>query len=127
MPTPNMKVNGSTREHIIHKLMEVGVPTNLKGYEYLKTGLALVLENPDIVNYVTTELYPGIAKENGTTASRVERAIRHAIEVVFDRTTPDYIEKLFGTQYMLSKGKVTNSEFICRMAEVLRMEAGLYA
>ena len=104
---------------IIH---EVGVPAHIKGYQYLRSAIALVVEDMDLLGAVTKELYPAIAKINSTTPSRVERAIRHAIEVAWNRGKIETIDRLFGYTVQNDKGKPTNSEFIAIIADKLRLE-----
>ena len=104
---------------LIHK---VGIPAHIKGYQYLRTAIIKTFENPGIINFVTKELYPTIAKEYGTTSSRVERAIRHAIELAWDRGDCDVLGDMFGYTVQRSKGKPTNSEFIALIADYLRIE-----
>ncbi len=103
---------------IIH---EVGVPAHIKGYIYLREAIAMVIDNIDLLSAVTKELYPSIAKKYNTTASRVERAIRHAIEVAWGRGKIDTINSLFGYTINNEKGKPTNSEFIAMIADKLRL------
>ncbi|MDD3224913.1 MAG: sporulation transcription factor Spo0A [Clostridium sp.] len=104
---------------IIH---EIGVPAHIKGYMYLREAITMVVNNIELLSAVTKELYPSIAKKYNTTASRVERAIRHAIEVACSRGQVDTINKLFGYTIHNSKGKPTNSEFIAMIADKLRLE-----
>lgn len=103
---------------IIH---EIGVPAHVKGYQYLRAAIMLVTEEINYLGAVTKELYPTIAKKYDTTPSRVERAIRHAIELAWDRGDVDRINKLFGFSSSGEKGKPTNSEFIALIADKLRM------
>lgn len=103
---------------IIH---EIGVPAHIKGYHYLREGIALCVENISLINSVTKELYPSIAKKFSSTASRVERAIRHAIEVAWDRGDVDVLNSYFGYTIQNSRGKPTNSEFIAMIADRIRM------
>lgn len=105
--------------NIIH---EVGVPAHIKGYQYLRDAITMVVEDMDLLGAVTKELYPAIAKLNNTTPSRVERAIRHAIEVAWNRGKIETINKLFGYTVHNDKGKPTNSEFIAIIADKLRLE-----
>jgi len=105
-------------------LHEIGVPAHIKGYQYLREGIALVVNDMDTINAVTKVLYPGIAKKFGTTASRVERAIRHAIEVAWDRGDLDTLQKYFGFTVSNAKGKPTNSEFIAMIADRIALEQG---
>ncbi|WP_026894090.1 sporulation transcription factor Spo0A [Clostridiisalibacter paucivorans] len=105
--------------NIIH---EIGVPAHIKGYLYLREAIGMVVENMEYLSAVTKELYPSIAKKFNTTPSRVERAIRHAIEVAWSRGKVDTINKLFGYTVHNDKGKPTNSEFIAMVADKLRLE-----
>lgn len=104
---------------VIH---ELGVPAHVKGYAYLRYAIMLVVEDEHLIEYVTGALYPVVAKEFDTTASRVERAIRHAIELAWDRGDIDTLEKWFGSTISHLKGKPTNSEFIALIADKLRLE-----
>ncbi len=104
---------------IIH---EVGVPAHIKGYQYLRDAITMVVDDMDLLGAVTKELYPAIAKRNNTTPSRVERAIRHAIEVAWNRGRIETINSLFGYTVHNDKGKPTNSEFIAIIADKLRLE-----
>lgn len=105
--------------NIIH---EIGVPAHIKGYLYLREAIGMVIENIEYLSAVTKELYPSIASKFNTTPSRVERAIRHAIEVAWSRGKIDTINKLFGYTVHNGKGKPTNSEFIAMVADKLRLE-----
>lgn len=105
--------------NIIH---EIGVPAHIKGYMYLREAITLVVNDIEFLSAVTKELYPTIAKKYNTTASRVERAIRHAIEVAWSRGQVDTINKLFGYTIHNDKGKPTNSEFIAMVADKLRLK-----
>lgn len=100
----------------------VGVPAHIKGYQFLRDSIIWTVRDTEIINAVTKELYPGIAKRYNTTASRVERAIRHAIEVAWQRGDLDTINKLFGYTIQISKGKPTNSEFIAMIADKIRLQ-----
>lgn len=104
---------------IIH---EVGVPAHIKGYQYLREAIILAVEDMDVINAVTKVLYPEVAKRFGTTASRVERAIRHAIEVAWDRGDLETLQKYFGYTVSNVKGKPTNSEFIAMIADRLQLQ-----
>lgn len=104
---------------IIH---EIGVPAHIKGYMYLREAITMVINDMELLSAVTKELYPSIAKKYNTTASRVERAIRHAIEVAWGRGQVDAINKLFGYTIHNEKGKPTNSEFIAIIADKLRLK-----
>lgn len=105
--------------NIIH---EIGVPAHIKGYMYLREAITMVVNDMELLSAVTKELYPSIAKKYNTTASRVERAIRHAIEVAWGRGQVDAINKLFGYTVHGEKGKPTNSEFIAIIADKLRLK-----
>lgn len=103
---------------IIH---QIGVPAHIKGYHYLRDSIILAVEQPDIINSVTKKLYPDVAKKNRTTASRVERAIRHAIEVAWDRGDVDVLNSYFGYTIHNGRGKPTNSEFIAMISDKLSL------
>lgn len=127
MKTPKVEVTNELNLTIIHKLREFGVPAHLLGYEYSKTAIAMIMGDPEILkNGVTKVLYPQIAKEHGTTASRVERAIRHTIETVISRHYTDELADLFGGCLNPHTGKITNSEFLATIAERIREEIGVY-
>lgn len=104
---------------IIH---EIGVPAHIKGYLYLREAISMVYNDIELLGSITKVLYPDIAKKYNTTASRVERAIRHAIEVAWSRGNIDSISSLFGYTVSMSKAKPTNSEFIAMVADKLRLE-----
>ncbi|MBQ5347073.1 MAG: sporulation transcription factor Spo0A [Ruminococcus sp.] len=103
-------------------LHEIGVPAHIKGYNYLRDSIIMSIENPEIINAVTKKLYPGVAKKYETTSSRVERAIRHAIEVAWDRGDVDVLNSYFGYTIHNGRGKPTNSEFIAMIADKLRLQ-----
>lgn len=103
---------------IIH---QIGVPAHIKGYHYLREAILMAVNDIEIMNSVTKCLYPSVAKKHGTTSSRVERAIRHAIEVAWDRGDVDVLNSYFGYTIHSSKGKPTNSEFIALIADKLRV------
>jgi two-component system response regulator (stage 0 sporulation protein A) len=105
--------------NIIH---EIGVPAHIKGYQYLREAIMMVVNDIDIINQITKQLYPEIAQRFRTTPSRVERAIRHAIEVAWGRGEQDTVESIFGYTVSAAKGKPTNSEFIAMIADKLRLE-----
>ncbi len=107
---------------VTQMIHEIGVPAHIKGYLYLRTAIIMAVENMDILNAVTKQLYPDIAKEYGTTDTRVERAIRHAIEVAWERGNIDVINDLFGYTIQADKGKPTNSEFIALMSDRIRLD-----
>ncbi len=104
---------------VIHK---VGIPAHIKGYQYLRFAIREVFYNIDIINCVTKELYPKVAENFNTTATRVERAIRHAIEVAWDRGDTEVLNEIFGYTVKSNRGKPTNSEFIAMIADKLRMQ-----
>ena len=104
--------------NIIH---EVGVPAHIKGYQYLREAIIMVVNDIDVINQITKSLYPKIAAKFNTTPSRVERAIRHAIEVAWGRGDQKTVEKIFGYTISAAKGKPTNSEFIAMIADKLRL------
>ena len=105
--------------NIIH---EVGVPAHIKGYQYLREAIIMVVKDTDVINQITKSLYPQIAFKFNTTPSRVERAIRHAIEVAWGRGDQKTVENIFGYTISAAKGKPTNSEFIAMIADKLRLE-----
>ena len=104
---------------IIH---EIGVPAHIKGYQYLRCAILMSIEDSDVINSVTKVLYPAVAKKYKTTTSRVERAIRHAIEVAWDRGDVDTLTSYFGYTIQNSRGKPTNSEFIAMISDNLRLK-----
>ena len=101
---------------------ELGVPAHIKGYNYLRTAILMVVKDMDLLNYITKELYPEIAKAYKTTSSRVERAIRHSIEVAWTRGKPQTMNEVFGYTINTGKGKPTNSEFIAMVADRIRLK-----
>ncbi len=103
---------------VIH---QIGVPAHIKGYQYLRTAIMMTIDDNDIINSVTKILYPSVAKKYQTTSSRVERAIRHAIEVAWDRGDIDTLNSYFGYTIQNNRGKPTNSEFIAMIADNLRL------
>lgn len=103
-------------------LHELGVPSHIKGYQYIREGIMLVYDKPEFIGGITKELYPDIAKTFSTTVSRVERAIRHAIEVSWNRGNWDLMEDIFGHSVDIDKAKPTNSEFIVTVADKLRLD-----
>ncbi len=105
--------------NVIH---EVGVPAHIKGYQYLREAIMMVVNDIDVINQITKSLYPQIAYKFNTTPSRVERAIRHAIEVAWGRGDQKIVENIFGYTISAAKGKPTNSEFIAMIADKLRLE-----
>jgi two-component system response regulator (stage 0 sporulation protein A) len=105
--------------NVIH---EIGVPAHIKGYQYLRQAIIIAVEDMDVINAITKVLYPQVAKTFGTTPSRVERAIRHAIEVAWDRGDLETLQKFFGYTVSNTKGKPTNSEFIALIADKLQLQ-----
>jgi len=105
--------------NIIH---EIGVPAHIKGYQYLREAIIIAIEDMDVINAITKVLYPQVAKTFQTTPSRVERAIRHAIEVAWDRGDLDTLQRFFGYTVSNTKGKPTNSEFIALIADKLQLQ-----
>ncbi|MBQ9200452.1 MAG: sporulation transcription factor Spo0A [Lachnospiraceae bacterium] len=108
-------------------IRELGIPAHIKGYQYIREGIIMAINDMNMLNYITKLLYPNIAKKYKTTSSSVERAIRHAIEVAWSRGQIDVIEKMFGYTVSAGKGKPTNSEFIALIADKLRIEYKLRA
>ena len=107
---------------ITNILHELGVPSHIKGYQYIREGISIIYDRPDVIGGITKELYPEIAKKYDTTVSRVERAIRHAIEVSWNRGNWDLMEEIFGHSVDIDKAKPTNSEFVVTIADKLRLE-----
>ena len=121
--SPEEKKNEENLEALVTNVIhEVGVPAHIKGYQYLREAIIMVVNNIEVINQITKQLYPDIAKKYGTTPSRVERAIRHAIEVAWGRGQADVVESIFGYTVSAAKGKPTNSEFIAMIADKLRLE-----
>lgn len=118
---PQMKSESleNTVTRIIH---EIGVPAHIKGYQYLREAIVIAVQDMEVINAVTKVLYPEVAKRYDTTASRVERAIRHAIEVAWDRGDLEVLQKYFGYTVSNAKGKPTNSEFIAMIADRLQLQ-----
>ncbi|WHH59920.1 sporulation transcription factor Spo0A [Petroclostridium sp. X23] len=116
---PAMRDIESNVTKVIH---EIGVPAHIKGYQYLRDAIMMVVKDMEIINSITKQLYPTIARQYNTTPSRVERAIRHAIEVAWGRGQVETLENLFGYTIQNSKGKPTNSEFIAMIADKLRLQ-----
>ena len=121
--SPEQKKNTKNLEALVTNVIhEVGVPAHIKGYQYLREAIMMVVNDIEIINQITKQLYPDIAKAFGTTPSRVERAIRHAIEVAWGRGQIETVENIFGYTVSAAKGKPTNSEFIAMIADKLRLE-----
>lgn len=120
---PESKKDENNLEALVTNVIhEVGVPAHIKGYQYLREAIMVVVQDIDVINQITKQLYPAIAERYGTTPSRVERAIRHAIEVAWARGKNEAVENIFGYTISASKGKPTNSEFIAMIADKLRLE-----
>ena len=121
-PVVQSKPNDASLEALVTEIIhEIGVPAHIKGYQYLREAIILTINDMDIINAVTKVLYPEVAKKFGTTPSRVERAIRHAIEVAWDRGDIEVLQKFFGYTVSNIKGKPTNSEFIAMIADCLSL------
>ena len=121
--SPENKKNEENLEALVTNVIhEVGVPAHIKGYQYLREAIIMVVNDIDVINQITKQLYPEIAEKYKTTPSRVERAIRHAIEVAWGRGKQQAVESIFGYTVSAAKGKPTNSEFIAMIADKLRLE-----
>ena len=103
-------------------IQKIGVPAHIKGYQYMRDAIIMVINDMETINSVTKILYPSVAKKYNTTSSRVERAIRHAIEVAWDRGDPEVLDSMFGYTILSSKGKPTNSEFIAMISDKIRLK-----
>ena len=118
----NIKKEENLEALVTNIIHEVGVPAHIKGYQYLREAIMMVINDIDVINQITKSLYPQIAHRFSTTPSRVERAIRHAIEVAWGRGQQSSVENIFGYTISAAKGKPTNSEFIAMIADKLRLE-----
>lgn len=118
---PQVAATGSYDVEVTSILHQMGVPAHIKGYQYLRDAIVFVIEDINLLGAVTKELYPMIAEKYNTTASRVERAIRHGIELAWDRGNIDLMNKYFGYTIDVERGKPTNSEFIAMIADKLKM------
>lgn len=107
---------------VTNMIHEIGIPAHIKGYHYLRDAILMAIDDMDVLNAITKVLYPAVAKKNQTTSSRVERAIRHAIEVAWSRGKIDTLESLFSYTVSNGKGKPTNSEFIALVADTIRLK-----
>lgn len=114
--TSNLQVS------ITKMLHELGIPSHIKGYGYIREAVSIIFEYPEVIGGITKELYPALAQKFNTTVSRVERAIRHAIEVSWNRGNLDFMEELFGFSVDIDRAKPTNSEFIVTIADKLRLD-----
>ena len=119
-PETTLEINLEAR--VTDMIHEIGIPAHIKGYHYLRDAIIMAVEDMDVLNAITKVLYPTVAKMHQTTASRVERAIRHAIEVAWSRGKLDTLDELFGYTVSNGKGKPTNSEFIALIADTIRLE-----
>ena len=109
-------------QDVTDMIHEIGVPAHIKGYQYVREAIMITVENMDVINSVTKILYPEVAKRYHTTPSRVERAIRHAIEVAWDRGDLETLQRFFGYTVSNAKGKPTNSEFIAMISDRIRLK-----
>ncbi len=131
LETKNRRVNRKTIDitynnlqiSITKVLHELGIPSHIKGYQYIREGISILYERPETIGGITKELYPELANKFDTTVSRVERAIRHAIEVSWNRGDWDLMEEIFGHSVDIDKAKPTNSEFIVTIADKLRLDS----
>ena len=122
-PITQTKANDASLEALVTEIIhEIGVPAHIKGYQYLREAVRMVIDNPDLMGRITKELYPGIARRFGTTSSKVERAIRHAIEVAWNRGRIEALDEAFGKNVCSLDDKPTNGEFIALVADRLRIE-----
>lgn len=118
----NTKPEVNLEARVTDMIHEIGIPAHIKGYHYLRDAIIMAIEDMDVLNAITKVLYPTVAKKHHTTASRVERAIRHAIEVAWSRGKLDTLDMLFGYTVAGGKGKPTNSEFVALIADTIRLE-----
>ena len=114
--------NSNLQVSITKMLHELGIPSHIKGYQYIREAVNIIFERPEIIGGITKELYPELAKKFNTTTSRVERAIRHAIEVSWNRGNLEFMEELFGFSVDIDRAKPTNSEFVVTLADKLRLD-----
>ena len=122
MPAPRHTGQQNIETMVTNIIHEIGVPAHIKGYQYLREAIIIAVEDMDVINAITKILYPQVAKTFQTTPSRVERAIRHAIEVAWDRGDLDTLQRFFGYTVSNTKGKPTNSEFIALIADKLQLQ-----
>ena len=121
--TPPVRRGPSNLEMQVTEIIhQIGVPAHIKGYQYLRDAILMAIEDDSIINAVTKRLYPAVAKKHATTSSRVERAIRHAIEVAWDRGDVDTLTAYFGYTIHTERGKPTNSEFIAMISDKFRLQ-----
>lgn len=114
--------NSNLQVSITKMLHELGIPSHIKGYQYIREAVGIIFEKPEVIGGITKELYPELAGKYNTTVSRVERAIRHAIEVSWNRGNLDFMEEIFGYSVDIDKAKPTNSEFMVTIADKLRLD-----
>ena len=119
---PQEKTSIDMERDVTDMIHEIGVPAHIKGYQYLREAIMMSVEDPEMLGSITKVLYPTIARKNQTTASRVERAIRHAIEVAWNRGKMETLDAMFGYTINTGKGKPTNSEFIALIADKIRLQ-----
>ncbi len=124
--TSMTRVSGHLETKISKMLHSLGIPSHIKGYQYIRESILLIYDNPYIIGGITKELYPEVAERYKTTSSRVERAIRHAIEVSWNRGDYEYMEELFGHSVDYDRAKPTNSEFIATVADKLRLDLNTF-
>ena len=120
--TENAARGENLENRVTNMLHEIGIPAHIKGYHYLRDAIIMAVQDMDVLNAITKILYPTVAKKYQTTSSRVERAIRHAIEVAWSRGKLDTLDELFGYTVSTGKGKPTNSEFIALIADTIQLE-----
>lgn len=120
---PRIKLNKSLDERLANIFITVGIPAHIKGYQFLREAIKMAIENPDIINSITKRLYPDVADKFDTTASKVERAIRHAIEVAWNKGKIENINHLFGIKVYGNNDKPTNGEFIALVADKMIVES----
>ena len=122
LSTSNFVTNREIEEKISNIFITVGIPAHIKGYQFLREAIKLSMENPDIINSITKKLYPSIAEKFDTSASKVERAIRHAIEVAWNRGKIENINSIFGLTVYSNNEKPTNGEFIALVADKMLLD-----
>ena len=127
IPVPSVYTENTLEADITSIIREIGIPAHIKGYQYIREAIMMTVNDMNLLNYITKLLYPTIAKKYKTTSSSVERAIRHAIEVAWNRGKIDVLEEMFGYTISAGKGKPTNSEFIALIADKLRLEYRMHA
>ena len=121
--TKNIDLRYNNIQMSITKILhELGIPSHIKGYQYIREGVGIIFEHPETIGGITKELYPELASRFETTVSRVERAIRHAIEVSWNRGDWHLMEEIFGNSVDIDKAKPTNSEFMVTIADKLRLD-----